>query len=256
MEWEEPAVILKVFPHGESSLLVTVLTQNMGVYRAMVRGGRSRRQSGLWQVGNLILARWKARLAEQLGHMTAELVRPIAAFLLDYPLALTLLSSACSLCHEALAEREQHETLFVSLTHFLSALSVSPAEPPVALYLRWELLLLRELGYGLDLSICAVTQKSEGLAYVSPRSGRAVSEEGAGEWKDRLLPLPTFLLNEADEGDNEQWLMGARLNGYFLQRAVFSVQHRPLPAARERLMAALCRTVDAASSGQEGEERV
>lgn len=256
MEWEEPAIILRLSLHGESSLRATILTQKRGMYHALVHGGRSRRQTGLWQEGSLIMARWKARLPEQLGYLTAELVRPSASFLLDYLLALTLLSSACSLCSEALAEREPHEILFSSLTHFLGALSVSPAQPPVALYLRWELLLLQELGYGLTLDRCAVTGASEGLAYVSPRTGRAVSEEGAGEWKDRLLPLPSFLYDEEAEGRAADWLEGAQLSGYFLQRAVFATHHRPLPAARERLMAALQRAVVASSTGHEGKERV
>lgn len=256
MEWEEPAIILRLSPHGESSLLVRVLTQKRGVYHALVKGGRSRRQAGLWQEGSLIMARWKARLPEQLGHMTAELVRPTASFLLDHPLALSLLSSACSLCSEALAEREPHEPLFASLAHFMGVLSVSAAEPPVALYFRWELILLQELGYGLTLDRCAVTDVREGLTYVSPRTGRAVSEEGAGDWKDRLLPLPSCLLNDDDEGEPFGWLSAARLSGHFLQRAVFAAHHRPLPAARDRLVTALYGLAEDGASGQEEKERV
>lgn len=256
MEWEDPAIILRLSPHGESSLLVRVLTRRHGVHHALVKGGRSRRQAALWQEGNLVMAQWKARLPDQLGYMTAELVRPTASFLLDHPLALSLLSSACSLCSEALAEREPHEPLFAVLTHFMGALSISAAEPPVALYFRWELTLLRELGYGLTLDHCAVTNVRDGLAYVSPRTGRAVSEEGAGEWKDRLLPLPPCLLDDDDEGDPAGWLSAARLSGYFLQRAVFAAHHRPLPAARDRLMTALYRRAEGGTSGQDEKERV
>lgn len=256
MEWEEPAIILRLSPHGESSLLVRVLTRQRGVYHALVRGGQSRRQSALWQEGSLIMARWKARLPEQLGYMTAELVRPTASFLLDHPLALSLLGCACSLCSEALAEREPQEVLFASLAHFMGVVSVSAPQPPVALYLRWELLLLEQLGYGLTLDQCAVTGVREGLVYVSPRTGRAVSEEGAGEWKDRLLPLPSCLLNDEEEGTPADWLAGARLSGHFLQRAVFAACHRPLPAARDRLMTTLYRLAGEGASGQEAEERV
>lgn len=256
MEWEEPAIILRLSPHGESSLLVRVLTRQRGVYHALVKGGRSRRQVGLWQEGSLIMARWKARLPDQLGHMTAELVRPTASFLLDHPLALSLLSSACSLCSEALAERMPHEALFASLAHFMGVLSVSAPQPPVALYFRWELTLLQELGYGLTLDRCAVTDVREGLAYVSPRTGRAVSEEGAGDWKDRLLPLPTCLLKDEEDGNPADWLSAARLSGHFLQRAVFAAHHRPLPAARDRLMTALYRLAEEGTSGHDGKERV
>lgn len=256
MEWEEPAIILRLSPHGESSLLVRVLTRRKGVCHALVRGGRSRRQAALWQEGSLIMARWKARLPEQLGYMTAELVRPTASFLLDHPLALALLSSACSLCSEALAEREPHEPLFASLAHLMGVLSVSATRPPVALYFRWELILLQELGYGLTLDQCAVTGARDGLAYVSPRTGRAVSSEGAGEWKDRLLPLPSCLLDEEEEGQPQDWLGAARLSGHFLQRAVFAAYHRPLPAARDRLVTALYRLAEDGASGQDEEERV
>ncbi|WP_249109375.1 DNA repair protein RecO [Parasaccharibacter sp. TMW 2.1891] len=256
MEWEDPAIILRLSPHGESSLLVRALTRHRGVFHALVRGGQSRRQAALWQEGSLVVARWKARLPEQLGYMTAELVRPTASFLLDHPLSLSLLGSACGLCSEALPEREPHEALFASLAHFMGVMSVSAALPPVALYLRWELLLLEQLGYGLTLDQCAVTGVREGLAYVSPRTGRAVSEEGAGEWKDRLLPLPSCLLDDEEEGKPADWLAGARLSGHFLQRAVFAACHRPLPAARDRLMTALYRLAEDASSGQEEEERV
>ncbi|MXV44212.1 DNA repair protein RecO [Saccharibacter sp. 17.LH.SD] len=234
MEWEEPAIVLRTTMYGETGLLVYLLTQEQGVCRGLVKGGMSRRQRATWQVGTLIVARWRARLPEQLGALSGEVVRHCAAPLLYSALGLGLLSSACTLCAEALPEKEAYPALFTEMVRFLSVLSVSPENPPIADYARWECFLLKELGYGLDLSRCAVTGHENGLCYVSPRTGRAVSDEGAGEWRDRLLPLPSFLFDETD-GTPSGWQDALTLTGYFLRRAVFAAHHRPLPAARQRL---------------------
>lgn len=238
VEWEDAAIVLRTVPYGETSLLVHLLTQEHGVWRGLVRGGMSRRQSAIWQVGTILAARWKARLPENLGTFTGEAVRSCAASLMESPLGLALLSSACALCSEALAEKEAHPALFSELVRLLSEVSVSPEAPPIASYIRWEAFLLQALGYGLDLTRCAVTGEREKLIYVSPRTGRAVSENGAGEWRDRLLPLPPFLRDDS-EGDPMQWCEGVRLTGYFLERAAFASHHEPLPSARERFVALL-----------------
>ena len=239
MEWEAPALVLSAAPYGESAMVVHVLTEAHGPYRGLVRGGASRGQAALWQPGNLISARWFARLSEQLGTLTAELVHPSAARVLDHKLPLALLSAACAVADDVLPEREPHPRSFEGLLRLLTLLSLDPVEGarlgPAAL-LRWEVVLLSDLGYGLDLSCCAVTGRSDGLAYVSPRSGRAVSEAGVGEWRDRLLPLPRLLLAEADAGSVADWCDGLRLTGHFLARDAFGQRHRPLPAARLRLL--------------------
>lgn len=235
IEWEAPAIVLTTDRYGESSLLAQVLTAEHGVWRGMARGGASRRQASIWETGNILVAQWKARLPDQLGHFKAEPVRMPAASLLDSPFSLALLSSACALAAEALPEKEPCPEVFTALVALLGALTRAPTEPPVADYLRWEVTLLRELGYGLDLTACAVTGVTENLAYVSPRTGRAVSAEGAGTWRDRLLPLPAFFLEPTLPGDESAWRDGFRLTGHFLQRAVFDALHKSLPAARDRL---------------------
>ena len=236
MEWEAAALVLSVRPYGEGSALVHLFSEEQGVSHGMVRGGASRRQASLWQTGNLVMARWRARLADQLGTLTAEPVQCVAGRILDAPLQLEMVSSACALVDGALPQGEAHPELFMRLVRLLTLISVAPDPAPMGAYLRWESQLLAGLGYGLDLSDCAVTGAREDLMYVSPRSGHAVSQSGAGEWRDRLLPLPALMMNEADDGTPEDWKHGLALTGHFLSRWVFGVRHQPLPAARERLV--------------------
>lgn len=228
MEWEAPAVILDVRPYNEADALVMVMTAEQGTHRGMVRGGLARRNASLWQPGNLIEARWIARLADQLGALSGELVHAAAALVMDDPLRLAVLSSACAVAEGALPEREAHPIVFGGLVGLVANLAADLA--PLETLVRWEAVLLAELGYGLDLSTCAVTGATAELAYVSPRSGRAVSATAAGKWAERLFPMPAFL--QDGPGKPTGWRDGLRLTGHFLARDAFGLQHRPLPAAR------------------------
>lgn len=233
MEWDAPAIVLDARPYGEGDAIATVITEDHGAHRGLARGGAARGRAALWQAGNVVQARWVARLADQLGHLTAELVHPAAALAMDDPLLLALLASACAVAEGALPEREPHPRVFAGLVHLVAHLARGPAM--LAALVRWEATLLADLGYGLDLSRCAVTGTADDLAYVSPRTGRAVSREGAGEWAARLLPLPGFLLGQGPaelESDPAAWREGLRLTGHFLARDAFGHQHRPLPPAR------------------------
>ncbi len=232
MEWEGPAVVLDARVYNEADALVTVMTEAQGAHRGLARGGSSRRQASLWQRGNVVHARWVGRLADQLGSMRAELVHPGAALAMEDALALAVVSSACMVAEGALPEREAHPAVFGGLMRLIAGLGADSA--PVETVVRWEAALLTELGYGLDLSRCAVTGAAAGLRWVSPRSGRAVSAEGAGEWAARLLPLPGFLAG-GSQGDAAAWRDGLRLTGHFLARDAFGHQNRPLPAARQML---------------------
>ena len=230
MDWEAPAVVLDLRPYGEGDAVATVLTAEHGAHRGLARGAQSRARSAVWQVGNLVTARWIARLAEQLGSLTAELVHPAAALAMDDPLALAILSSACAVAESALTEREAHLRVFDGLVRLIAHLQQGQAA--LTDYVRWELLLLADLGYGLDLSACAVTGATDGLAFVSPRTGRAVSEAGAGLWRERLLPLPPFLAGDGDSAAPPDWMAGLRLAEHFLERDAFGHLHRPVPLAR------------------------
>ncbi len=231
MEWQAPAIVLAIRAYGESDALATVLTAEHGTYRGLARGGASRGRAGTWQPGNLLQARWAARLPDQLGSFTAELIHPGAALAMDDPLALAVLSSACAVAEGALADREPHPQVFAGLLGLITRLSSGPAV--LTDLVRWELALLAELGYGLDLGTCALTGATEDLAWVSPRTGRAVSEAAAAPWKGRLLALPAFL--RGGEADAAGWAAGLALTGHFLARDAFGSRHQGLPAARDRL---------------------
>ncbi len=238
MDWEAPAIVLSASSYGEGGAVAHVLTGPHGSYRGLVRGGSARANVATWQAGNLLTAHWSARLPEQLGTLKAELVHPSAARLMQFALPLAMLSAACAVADGALPEREPHPQVFDGLTRLLTLLSLDPgqgaAAGPAAL-LRWEALLLTDLGYGLDLSSCAVTGCTDGLAFVSPRTGRAVSTDAAGAWRDRLLRLPPLFRDLTDPGTPEDWNDGLRLTGHFLARDAFGQRHRPVPAARDRL---------------------
>lgn len=229
MEWDAPGIILDVRPLGEGDCVATVMTEAHGAHRGLARGAQSRTRAALWQPGNLVQLRWVGRLSEQLGSLTAEMIHPAAAMVMDDRLLLAMLTSACAVAEGALVEREPQPVVFDGLLHLLARLPTGPAM--LGELVRWEFSLLTALGYGLDFSACSATGATSDLAYVSPRTGRAVSREGAGVWKERLLPLPPFLLDDTP-GDLDQWRDGLRLSGHFLARDAFGHHHRPLPQPR------------------------
>ena len=248
IEWTAAAVILDARMHGEADALVSIMTEEHGAHRGLARGGGGRRQAALWQQGNLVQARWTARLPDQLGTLTAEPVRAGAAAVMDDALRLQVLAAACAVADGALPEREPHPIVFGGLVGLIDRLPDDPA--PVETLVHWEAALLAELGYGLDLGSCAVTGTVDDLHHVSPRTGRAVSDAAVGEWAARLLPLPAFLARAGLLANEPASLQaqrdGLRLTGHFLERDAFGHQHRPLPAARAMLydrVAALAATV-------------
>ena len=233
MEWESPSVVLAARPWGSGDAVVSLLAQDQGLWRGLVKGGAGRAQASTWQPGNLVAARWTARLSDQLGNLGGELVHHAAAVVMDDPLAIDILASACALAETALVEREPEPELFAGLARLMVEL---PAGAPVlAGLVRFELALLSRLGFGLDLSACVLSGSNSGLAYVSPRTGRAVTAAAAGDWADRLLVLPRFVLDDG-EGDPAGWRDGLRLSGHFLARDLFGQTNRGLPPARERLV--------------------
>lgn len=230
MEWQAPGILLAARPFGEADIIVTVMTEEQGAHRGLVRGGQSRAQAGLWQPGNLIALRWVGRLAEQLGHLSGEMIHPAAALAMEDALQLAMLSSLCAVAEGALAEREAHPGPFRLMLELIGRLPLG--EALLAGMVRFEAALLADLGYGLDLSSCPVTGATTGLVYVSPRTGRAVSAEGAGQWAERLLALPAFLTDPEAPAAAADWRDGLALTGHFLARDVFGMRHLPLPPAR------------------------
>lgn len=238
MEWRDEAVLLSVRPHGESAAIIEVFTPLHGRHAGVVRGGASRRLSPMLQPGAQLSVSWRARLDGQIGAFVVEPLRSRAGLLGDR-LALAGLSSICALLQVALAEREPHPGLWASSIRLLDALQTTPDWPQA--YIRWELQVLEELGFGLDLATCALTGSREDLAYVSPRTGRAVSRGAAGKWAARLLPLPAALLGQGP-ADRTEIAEGLALTGHFLLRELTPMLgHRPLPEARARLVDLLSR---------------
>lgn len=233
MEWTDEGVVLTVRRHGESAAIVSLLTAGHGRHAGLVRGGASRRLRGMLQPGNLVVATWRARLEEHLGTYTVEPVRSHAT-LYEQPGPLAALTAATALVEAALPERAPHPDLFRSLSMLLEALE---GQGWGAAYVRWELSLLAELGFGLDLGSCAATGTNDGLAWVSPKSGRAVSLSAGEPWRDRLLPLPSFLSPAGGPADAGAVAEGLRLSGWFLERHVFEPHGMTSPDARERLVA-------------------
>ncbi len=239
MDWSDEGFVLGSRPHGEGAAVVQLLTAEHGRHAGLLHGATSRSKRGLTEPGTRVQATWRARLAEHLGTYGLEVERSYAAGLMDDPLRLAGLSAVCSMAELALPEREPHRALFEGLSALLDAMAVDDeADVWPGIYVRWELGLLTELGFGLDLNSCAATGRNDMLAYVSPRSGRAVSLSAGEAYRDKLLTLPGFLVGQG-RADSQGVRDGLRLTGYFLQQHVFGPLDRPLPAARERLGAQL-----------------
>ena len=238
MDWSDEAAVLSVRKHGESGVIAQLLTRGHGRHAGLVRGGAGRRARGVFQPGNRVTAQWRARLNEHLGTFTCELLESNAAELLESPDLLAGLSAACATAEGSLPEREPHSAVFFGFTALVDALKAAAKSADqgrwAEAYIRWELGLLGELGFGLDLTKCASTGRNDNLAYVSPKSGRAVSLSAGEEYRDRLLPLPKFLVEKAEPSEKDI-ADGLKLTGYFLERHVFAPHDRKLPAARTRL---------------------
>jgi DNA repair protein RecO (recombination protein O) len=240
VEFEDEAYVLAARPHAETGALVELLTERHGRYLAHVAGGASRKMKPFLQPGARVIARYRARTEGHLGSATLEPVGEGPSALFDDPLALSGLAAAAAVAAGALPEREPHPGAFLALEALIGALAFPEIWP--AVYVRYEGGLLEELGFGLDLSRCASTGATDDLAYVSPRTGRAVSRTAGEPYKDRLLPLPPFMqgtqagLSEGDVGQ------GLDITARFLNAYIFGPLNRPLPPARlwlvERLAAA------------------
>ena len=238
MDWRDEGTVIAVRRHGETAAIVEVFTAQHGRHAGVVRGGISRKIAPILQPGSQLSVQWRARLDEHLGTFVVEPLRSRAEVLADR-LALAGLNAICALLCFALAEREAHHGLYAQTQSLLDALGHDGDWP--AQYLRWELMLLEDIGFGLDLGRCAVTGSREDLAYVSPKTGRAVSRAAAGPWADRLLPLPQGMLGQGPVSQLELG-QGLAITGHFLTRELAGQRRLPaLPEARGRLLDLLLR---------------
>lgn len=234
MEWRDTGIVLSRRLHGETSVIVDVLTPSQGRHLGVVPGGRARKMAAVLQPGSQVDIHWRARLAAHLGKFTIEPVRSRSAAALSDRLALAGLNAVTTLLSRLMPEREAMPELYQRSEQLLDLLGQGNIWPLA--YLQWEMLLLDSLGYGLDLSRCAATGARDNLIYVSPRTGRAVSAEGAGAWAQRLLPLPPVMLG-ASAFEDKEIVSGLRVTEYFLAGHVCAnLGIDRLPSARGRLI--------------------
>ncbi len=238
MHWNDEGVVLSARPHGETSVIVELLTRDHGRHLGIVRGGRSRTQRPVLQPGNLVRAEWRARLDEHLGNYTLEAVNLRAALLMEARAPVFGLAWLSALTR-LLPERDPHPAVFETLGLVLDHLGEPDIGP--ALMVRFELAMLAELGFGLDLSSCASTGAMTDLIYVSPKSARAVSADAGAPYADRMLALPAFLITSSVNAHprNEDIADGFRLTGFFLARDVYEPRGITVPDARDAYIAAV-----------------
>lgn len=241
MEWRDQGILLSTRRHGETSAIIEVFTPTQGRHAGVVRGGTSRKIAPILQPGAQLDLTWRARLEDHIGAFTVEPVRSRAAIAMGGRLALAGLNAVTGLLSFCVPEREVHLPLYRRTEALLDLLGQEDVWPLA--YLRWEVSLLEELGFGLDLARCAVTGSTDDLIYVSPKSGRAVSRAGAGDWADRLLPLPEVLRGIGEAGDAEI-AQGFKTTGHFLTHHLAAgLGSRPLPQARARYVEAFIRSL-------------
>lgn len=230
MEFHEEAFVLSARAHGDTGVVADLLTETHGRQAAYVAGGASRRMKPFLQPGARVIADYRARTSDNLGSARLEPVGEGPSALFDDGLALTGLAAAAAVTQGALPEREAHPGAFLAFEALMAAFQIPGVWP--AIFVRFEAGLLEDLGFGLDLSRCAVTGTMDDLIWVSPRTGRAVSREAGAPYADKLLKLPPFMMGaQAGLGEGDV-RAGLDLTGHFLEQFVFHPQNRPIPPAR------------------------
>ena len=236
MQWTDEGIVLGVRRHGETSVIVELMTVERGRHLGLVRGGAGTRLRGVLQPGNSLRATWRARLDDHLGNYAVEGINLRAAGFLTEAHAVHGVTHLAALCR-LLAEREPHARIYGTLEAILDTLADPAAVAPMVA--RFELAFLAELGFGLDLGSCAATGVRHDLIYVSPRSGRAVSRAAGEAYRDKLMRLPDFLRSDVEPGSAADLADAFALTGFFLDRHAFAPRGLPLPDARARFVAAV-----------------
>ena len=234
-EWNDSVILLSSKPHGETGMLTSVFSKYNGRYKAFVYGGNSKNKRSTFQKGNLCNAHWKARMPEQMGSIKLELLKSIAPNIMNSPIQLSALVSVCEISEYILPEREPNENLYDATIKLFDVLHLSDNLnfSWVKGYINWELGLLSELGFSLKLDQCAVNCDCNDLAFVSPKTGRAVSYDIGFPYKNKLFILPNFLGgNYYEENLNKDLLNGLLLTKYFINLNFF--KNIKLPASRMR----------------------
>ncbi len=234
MNWTDQGIILSVNKHGETSAIVNIFTKNYGRSSGYIRGARSQKLRGVVQPGNLVKASWRGRIEEQLGFFNVELIESLPNIFLKDSIKMQAISSVCTLCRLLLPEKEQYISIYNEIINLIFNISKNE-KSWLFNYVFWELNLLSSLGFGLDLSSCVVSGQKDNLIWVSPKSGRAVSKNEGDKYRDRLLILPQFLLNNNIKFSYKEVILGLVLTGHFLENHVFKSIDKKMPISRIRL---------------------
>lgn len=239
MQWTDQAIVLSTRKFSEHSGIVSTFTLDHGRAKGLVRQVSSRTNRGIYQISNKITATWQARLPEQLGFFKAELIQPVAAICLSEPLKLLGLASTCALLDSTLAEHEAHPHLYHAIIELFNHMLSS--QEWLSSYIKFEILLLEELGFQLELEQCGATGQLDELIYVSPKTGRAISQSAGAPYKDKLLHLPAFLTSNGQNQPIKSLDIknGLELGAYFLNKYVLAPHAMSMPSARTRLYESL-----------------
>ena len=236
LEWTDKVIFLSSKPYGETGIIASVLSENNGRYKGFVFGGNSKKKRATFQKGNLCTAHWKSRTSEQLGSLKIELIKSTAPNIMNQPIQLSAMSSVCDVIDLILPEREPNQKLFNATIKLFELLKLSDSfnYSWVKGYINWEIGVLSELGFSLKLNECAVNNNSKNLAFVSPKTGRAVSYDIGLPYKNKLLILPKFLGgNYHKENVHEDVLNGLIITKFFINMNFF--KNSNLPSSRIRL---------------------
>lgn len=238
MEWQDQGLVLSARRHGERDAILEVMSAEHGRHLGLVRGGRSPRHAPVLQPGNRVSLTWRARLEDHLGQFTAEPLESRAGVVLSDPIALHAVTHLAVLMR-LLPERSPHRNVYDVADATCALLGKPGILAPVLI--RFEIMILSELGFGLDLAQCAATGETADLAYVSPKSGRAVSRAAGAPWIDKLLPLPAFLMATTMEQavDPVEIADGFKLSGYFLDRHIFDPRGLAHRSARSQMISGI-----------------
>lgn len=239
MEWTGQGIVLSSKDYGNGQVILSIFTEQHGRCQGLVYGGRSQSNRAAIQTGNFVHATWKSRLEDQLGYFSLELFKDNSIYLIQNPWSSYIITAATEIVYRLFPDRQTHPKTYHAFCALLRDLNNGFCQI-ISHYIQWEIVLLSDIGFGLDLSGCAVTGQKDDLKYVSPKSGRAVGGKASTGWQERLLPLPDFLTSVTSEGKTQslkELLQGLDLTGFFLEKYALS-QSISIPKlqARERLI--------------------
>ena len=234
MRWESNGLILNFSKYNEKSYILEIFTEEHGKHKGIIRGLHSKNKRSIIEPGNEVFATWSGRLETHLGNYNVEPIKLWSSHVLQFKDKLSAISSICSLISLTMAERQPNPIIYFSSKKIIEIVA-SKREDWIREYVFWEMQLLSEIGYGLDLERCAVTSKSSDLVYVSPSSGRAVTNEGAGDFRNKLLPLPKFMTDFKANYDNDDIYNALNLTEFFFKKRFFLPNNLNFPQSRNRL---------------------